>query len=54
MLESSMGLRKIRTISETQKKRAYVRRMLVVHGLLLVGLLIIVASLMDLQLFRQM
>lgn len=54
MLESSMGLRKIRTISETQKKRAYVRRMLVVHGFLMVGLLIIVARLMDLQLFRQL
>ncbi len=53
MLQSSMGLQKIRTISETQKKRSYVRRMLVVHGVLLVGLLIIVSRLMDLQVFRQ-
>lgn len=53
MLESSMGLRKTSTISETQKKRSYVRRMVVVHGVLMVGLLIIVARLMDLQLFRQ-
>lgn len=53
MLESSMGLRKTSTISETQKKRSYVRRMVVVHGVLLVMLLIVVARLMDLQLFRQ-
>ncbi len=48
-----MGLRKTSTISETQKKRSYVRRMVVVHGVLMVMLLIIVARLMDLQLFRQ-
>jgi len=39
-------------ISETQRKRSLNQRMVIVHGILLIALLIIVARLLELQIFR--
>ncbi len=52
MLRSSMGLRALTALSETQKKRSLLRRMLVLHGLLGFCLLLIVSRLMDLQVIQ--
>ena len=49
MLPSSMGLRALQALSETQKKRSLLRRMVVLHAFLGFCLLLIVARLLDLQ-----
>jgi cell division protein FtsI/penicillin-binding protein 2 len=43
---------KIRNVSDTQKRRAFYRRIEIVHGILLIALLIIVARLIELQVIR--
>lgn len=52
MLSSSMGIRNFAALSETQKKQSLLRRMLVLHGLLLFCLLLIVSRLLDLQVLQ--
>ncbi len=48
-----MGLRAMHQLSETQKKRSLLQRMVIVHALLLLMMLIIVARLMKLQIIER-
>jgi cell division protein FtsI/penicillin-binding protein 2 len=47
-----MRTRRVQPTTETQRKRSYVQRMMVVHGALLVCVLVILARLIDLQILR--